>query len=668
MSIYKSYDIDQLQELSSNFLLSSWSYSKLQSFARNEKAFEMQYVFGLYGKSSATTVAGQAYHRALDFYFSQKKEGKTPDIVELEKSAFEYIDEVPANQWKLQKTTPTIEECIGKATKTVSELLKNFLKEISTYEDDIEEVLHVELYADEFLTVNGVDIPLPCHLRIDLVVRTKSGKIAIVDHKSKGIYTPDDELALTIGVQAITYVLGYESKFGETVDEVWFVENKYSQNKDKSPQLNCFKITMDENTRKLYEAMLYEPLKRMIEAISDPDYTYLINNSDNLTDKAELYDFWARTMICEVEDFNVEEAKKDLISKRLKKIRDASINVITPKVIKNFRENASQFIQYDYSNKNMTPEEKIEHILRTFNASVEVAHKFEGYSSNTFLLRVAAGVKVSSIHSHRLDIANALDVPNVRISKDLIVWEGKSYLAVEFEKKRESILMFDPKEIIGLRIPLGKDNFQNTIYWDLDNQSTPHALVCGATGSGKSVLIKTTLEYAKIAGIDDIIIFDPKYEFTSYAVGNVDVVNDISEIESYMQLLVDQMEALVKNGRKKMTLVIFDEFADAVANSTKGKALRGMKSLEENLRILLQKGRSSGFRIMAATQRASVKVITGDAKVNFPVQICFRVPKEQDSRVVIDEPGAEALTGKGDGLIKSPEYNDTIRFQAYYKA
>ena len=238
----------------------------------------------------------------------------------------------------------------------------------------------------------------------------------------------------------------------------------------------------------------------------------------------------------------------------------------------------------------MTPEEKIEHILRTFNASVEVAHKFEGYSSNTFLLRVAAGVKVSSIHSHRLDIANALDVPNVRISKDLIVWEGKSYLAVEFEKKRESILMFDPKEIIGLRIPLGKDNFQNTIYWDLDNQSTPHALVCGATGSGKSVLIKTTLEYAKIAGIDDIIIFDPKYEFTSYAVGNVDVVNDISEIESYMQLLVDQMEALVKNGRKKMTLVIFDEFADAVANSTKGKALRGMKSLEENLRILLQKG------------------------------------------------------------------------------
>jgi S-DNA-T family DNA segregation ATPase FtsK/SpoIIIE len=92
-----------------------------------------------------------------------------------------------------------------------------------------------------------------------------------------------------------------------------------------------------------------------------------------------------------------------------------------------------------------------------------------------------------------------------------------------------------------------------------------------------------------------------------------------------------------------------------------------IKALEENLRILLQKGRSTGYRIMAATQRASVKVITGDAKVNFPVLICFRVPKEADSRVVLDESGAESLAGRGDGLIKSPEYKSTVRFQAFYK-
>ena len=91
--------------------------------------------------------------------------------------------------------------------------------------------------------------------------------------------------------------------------------------------------------------------------------------------------------------------------------------------------------------------------------------------------------------------------------------------------------------------------------------------------------------------------------------------------------------------------------------------------MEQLLKMLAQKGRSLGFRIIAATQRASTKVITGDTKVNFPVQICFRMPKAVDSQVVIDEEGAECLQGAGDGLIKSPEYMDSVvRFQGFYKA
>lgn len=692
MSIYKSYGIDQLNELFSQFLVNSWSYSKVTSFARNEKAFEMSYIFGIYGKNSATTVAGNAYHSALRHYFGSKKDNTVVDLVSLEAWAFSYIDGVAANDWKLQKTSPTVEECQKKSCKTVSDLLRNFYGERATYEDDIEELLGVELELEEFLTINGVDIPMPCRGVLDLVVRTKGERIAIVDHKSKNTFTGDDEIALSIGIQAITYVKLYEARTGIKVDEVWFIENKYSQNKDKSPQLCSTKITIDDNTRKLYEALLYEPLKRMVEAVSDPDYTYLINESDNYVDKAELYDFWARTMISEVEDFNVEESKKELVATRLKKIRDSSIKIISPNVIKKFKENASQFIQYDLSNKNMTHEEKIEHVLRSFGTIVRVAHKFTGYSSNTYLLEVSAGVKVASIHSHRLDIANALDVSNVRISTDLAVYEGKSYLAVDFAKKRDGNLFYDASLLQDKKLPLGKDNYGNIIVWDLENHSTPHVLICGATGSGKSVCVKSIIEYALEANVDDIIIFDPKYEFTSYGFGEgkMVVVNEILEIEEQMKKLVAYMNTLVKKGKKKTTLVVFDEFADAVASSRKGNELKIYKnvydgtyangsekkkrecvgedkSLEENLKVLLQKGRSSGFRIVAATQRASVKVITGDAKVNFPVQICFRVPKEADSRVVLDEAGAESLAGMGDGLIKSPEYKETIRFQAFYK-
>jgi S-DNA-T family DNA segregation ATPase FtsK/SpoIIIE len=689
-SIYKSYSLDQLQELFSNFLISSWSFSKVSTFARNEKAFEMNYIYGLYNKSSATTIAGQAYHKALQAYFIGKKEGRVIDLVEMETIAQDVINETEPNKWKLSKTMPTMEESKEKAYKTVSALLRNFLSEIATYEEDIQQVLAVELECQDFVTVNGVDIPLPCKAIIDLVVITKAGKKAIIDHKSKQAYTADDELALAIGDQAITYVLVYEAMTGETIDEVWFVENKFSQNKDKGPQLNKYVVTLDQDTRRLYEAKLYEPLKRMIEAVSDPNYVYLINNADNFVDRAELYDFWARTMISEVEDFNVEESKRELVAKRLKKVRDASAASITPSVIKRFKENASKFITYDLSNKDMAQEQKIEHALRTFGIQVQVAHKFYGYSSNTFLLEIGAGVKVGSIYSHRLDIANALDVANVRISPELKVYEDKSYVAIDFAKKREGALYFNPSDLVGLRIPLGKDNFNNTIVWDLGNHSTPHMLICGATGSGKSVCVKSIIEYARVAGIDHIVIFDPKFEFTSYnRMPGISVYNDIEEIELQMMELVEDMQDRVRRGERSITLVIFDEFADAVANSRKGNELKvfeeqvmgynaqgmprtkkvhvgDMKSLEENLRILLQKGRSSGFRIVAATQRASVKVITGDAKVNFPVQVCFRVPKEIDSKVVIDEPGAEGLAGMGDGLIKSPEYKETVRFQAYY--
>lgn len=696
-NIYKSYSQDELENLFSQFLISSWSYSKVTGFARNEKAFEMNYIFGVQSKRSATTIAGEAYHHALKYYFSKLKKGELIDIIELESSAFEFIDEIDANLWKIQKTTPTIEECKIKATVTTASLLRNFISEISIYESEVDRILDVELYCNEFLTVNGVDIPLPCHAKIDLALKMKDGRTIIADHKSKISYSGEDEIALSIGVQAITYVKCYEEKRGLKVDEVWFVENKHSKNKDGSPQIQAFKVTLDKDTRSLYEALLYEPLRKMLQATSDPDYVYLINDSDNFVDKAELYDFWAKTMISEIEDFNVEESKKELVSKRLKKIRDASVKIINPKVIKDFKKNASKFIQYDLSNSDMTKEQKIEHVLRSFGTIVQVAHMLEGYSSYTYLLEVSAGVKIASIHSHRLDIANALDVPKVRISQELIVYQGKAYLSVEVSKKRTVDLLFDPKELIGMKIPIGKNNFRETIIWDLNNHSTPHVLICGATGSGKSVSVKSTIEYAKLSNVEKIVVFDPKYEFTSYNNDyKVEVYNDIIEIENEMIKLVDEMNDLVKNGRRKFTLVVFDEFADAVAQSRKGNELmikemvqvgnyapKGLmmesapkmklekvgelKSLEENLKILLQKGRSCGFRIMAATQRASVKVITGDAKVNFPVQICFRVPKETDSRVVIDESGAEALQGMGDGLIKSPEYKDVVRFQSFYK-
>lgn len=700
LSIYRSWSPDQLDNLLSNYLVDSWSYSKLGQFSRNEKAFEMIHIYGQRSTSSASSVAGNAYHFALDRYFTAWHEPKRFDIADLEIFAFDYIEERPAYIWKIQKTNPTVEDCKKKALTVTASLLRNFFGELSTYEDEIAEVLYVEIYCDEFLTINGVDIPLPCHAKIDLVVRTHDGRVVIIDHKSKAAFSDDQAIKLSIGVQAMTYVACFEAKTGEAVDEVWFIENKHSKNKSLSPQMIKYPVVMDKDTRRLYEAILYEPLKRMISAVSDPDYVYLINDSDNFVDKAELYDFWAKTMIAEVGDFNVSDNKKELVAKRLKKVRDASLGNINPKIIKEFKKNASDFIQYDLSDKNMTIQEKIEHVLRSFGTIVRVAHQFDGYSSNTYLLEVNAGVKVASIQNHRLDIANQLNVSNVRISKDLTMYDGKSYLSIESSKQRDRDLLFDDSDLVGLKIPIGKDNFGNVIYWDLDNHSTPHALVGGATGSGKSVSIRSTIEFAMLAGIR-IIILDPKFEFIKYhGVNGVTVFNEILDIENEMKRLVDEMNERVKSKFVEKTLIVFDEFADALDQSRKGKDLEikdlvqvgfyapkklmglpmppepkmvmktvdTLKSLDENLKILVQKSRSAGYRIMAGTQRASVKIINGDIKANFPLVICFRLPKAVDSQVMLEEPGAESLAGFGDGLLKSPQYMDTIRFQAYYHA
>lgn len=689
---YGGMNEDELEELFSNFLIDSWSFSKVNSFSRHEKAFEMSYIYRVRSRQSSSSIAGNAYHEALQAYFQAIKDGKPKlDLPSLEIIAYEYIDNVHPNNWKIQKTTPTVNDCIQKATKTVTQLLSNFYAEKSVYEDLISEVIGVELKLSAFVTVNGVDIPLPCHSVIDLIVKTTEGQIVIIDHKSKSAFSNEEELALSIGKQAITYVKTFEALNDLKVDAVMFVENKYSQNRDKNAkQLNAYKVTMNEDNRRLYEALLYEPLKRMLEAVSDPDYVYLINEADNYVEMAEIHNFWAKTLIAEVEDFNIAENKKDLVRRRLKKIRDASIATINPKVIKNFQQNAAEFIQYDLSDKNMTQKEKIEHVLRSFGIIVNVAHEIDGYSSNTYLLEVSNGVKIQSIHSHKLDIANVLDVSSVRIMNNLKVYEGKSYVSIEISKKRDKDLIFDPKYLDGGKIPIGMDNYNNTIIWNVYNHSTPHVLICGATGSGKSVCIRSTVEYMKIAGFSEIIILDPKYEFTSLQSSNIKVYNEIQDIEKAMKDQVEQMNQLVKTGSTRMTGVIFDEFADAVSASRSGRELdifenevvgvnaKGQqtikrvcvgreKSLEENLKILLQKGRSSGFRIIAATQRASVKVITGDAKVNFPVQICFRVPKDVDSKVVLDEAGAESLAGMGDGLMRSPEYDDIVRFQAFYK-
>ena len=391
---YASYTHEQLEELFSNYLIDSWSYSKVGTFARNEKAFEKNYIYCEPDKRSVSSVAGNAYHEALRRYFDTwSLVGPSYSLVDLTQEAYDYIDGVDDHAWKLTDKFATVELAKAEATSQVTDLLTNFFAEKDIYDNNISKVLSVEEKTETWVTVNGVDIPLPLHYIADLVVETEDGKHVIIDHKSKSAYTKEDELVLVHGQQAITYVLGYEATHDIRIDEVWFIENKASKNKDKSAQLKLYRLIMDEDSRKLHEYYLYQPLRRMLQAVSDPDYIYTINNADNMTDKADLYEFSARTIIAEVDDFpNIPDAKKALIAERHRKIKDSSLAMISPKVITAFRKSAASFVTFDYTHSNMTNSEKIEHLFRTFSKQVQVAHTIEGYSCDTYLCEVAAGV------------------------------------------------------------------------------------------------------------------------------------------------------------------------------------------------------------------------------------------------------------------------------------
>ena len=116
ISAYKDFTDLQVEELLSNYLIDSWSYSRVNTFARQEKEFEMRYLYNVYSKTSATSAAGSAYHAALEYFFGRMVSGEACDAIDMERVASEYVVSRPADSWKIQKTRPTVAKCIEDAT------------------------------------------------------------------------------------------------------------------------------------------------------------------------------------------------------------------------------------------------------------------------------------------------------------------------------------------------------------------------------------------------------------------------------------------------------------------------------------------------------------------------------------------------------------------------
>lgn len=287
-------------------------------------------------------------------------------------------------------------------------------------------------------------------------------------------------------------------------------------------------------------------------------------------------------------------------------------------------------------------------------------------------------VRISKISGLSKDLALALKAERLRIVAPV---PGKSYVGVEVPNTEHMLVRLRPlleseefaRVNSPLAIPLGRGVSGEPIVSDLSTM--PHLLIAGTTNSGKSICIAAiTMSLALNNHPEDLklVMIDPKrvelkrFSGLPHLYGEVETEVErimgvlrwaTTEMENRYRLLetirarnLDSYNAKMKKaGKPKLPriVILIDELADLMLNSA--------EQTQDQIVRLAQKARAIGIHLVVATQRPSVDVVTGVIKANFPTRIAFTVASQVDSRVILDQPGAETLLGKGDMLFVHPE-------------
>lgn len=294
-------------------------------------------------------------------------------------------------------------------------------------------------------------------------------------------------------------------------------------------------------------------------------------------------------------------------------------------------------------------------------------------------------VRVSKIASLSDDLALALAAPRIRIQAPV---PGRSYVGIEVPNTEVSrVAMREVLESDGfkkikspLRFTLGKDVAGKAVSSDL--AAMPHMLIAGTTGSGKSVCVNSILISLLLNNTPAdlrLILVDPKrVELTGYnGIPHLlsPVVTDAERVLGALQWLQREMDARYhrfsqvgsrniqdynKRGGERLPylVAVIDELADLMMVSP--------DETERAITRLAQLARATGIHLILATQRPSVDVVTGLIKANFPARVAFAVASGMDSRVILDQPGAERLLGRGDMLFQAPDAPAPVRLQGVY--
>ena len=443
---------------------------------------------------------------------------------------------------------------------------------------------------------------------------------------------------------------------------------------------------------------------------------WLQNKANNAKEKLSVKD---KVAISKVEDDYENDqnvltiTSLDELDKIKEPVKTEEVKVETPPVVQTEDETYEEKIYFKppitllnkpAKNNNKENETAIEQnipiiqtVLGDFGIIGKVVAAHVGPSVTQYELEIKHGTKVSKVTGVNKELALALAAKDVRIQAPI---PGKSTIGIELPNKKNS--MVSVREILErmpssldnskLAVTLGKDIMGNPQYCEINK--TPHLLVAGSTGSGKSVCINSFIVSILMRSKPDevkLILVDPKkVELSMYnGVPHLlaPVVTDPQKANIALKKMVVEMERrydeFEKSGTKNIAgynayvdkknenlpesehlkkmpyiVIIIDELADLM--------LVAAKEVQDSIMRITQMARAAGMHLIVATQRPSTDVITGVVKANIPSRIAFAVSSGIDSRTILDSQGAEKLLGKGDMLFLPMGENSPVRIQGAF--
>lgn len=667
-------------------LIDHWSYSALLSFLNNPMGFKKTYILKQYdNQRTPSAVVGSAGHKALEMHF----QGMTSD-------------DAIAMGMKLIDETSDMGIAYGK-TGTRAKIVASYIQAINfafAELPDFYELVGVEeSITTEMDSLAGGKFALPGKAKMDVIARNKLGELEIVDWKfTKGFTDPDEPLNVTKWLQAMFNYYIVKAKYGEAPARMIFQEIKVSKNTDGGPQMKPYVYEFGSTAEfAAFEKLVNQATKQL----HLPGYQFLPNPSD-MFDGQHVFEIYLQGIM------GVEAPMA--APKKLEQ---------TDFVEKRYVESATDQVQ----NQDLTPEERIRLKFQEFVGAVKMGETHAGPSVTQYTLQVGRGVPMGRIARIASDLQSVLKARTLRLETPI---PGTNLVGIEVPSAERRVIELSANHMKPgtLQIPIGVNVMNETIYKDLHDM--PHLLIAGATGAGKSVMLNVIINSLTTQLTPDqleLILVDPKqvefapFEQLPHLVQPV--VYDNRGASEVLAAAVEEMEKRYKQLRRRNVrnikdynaksgahmpyrVIVLDEFADLMMSVDKqpvgsidikalvenlksemamgsGKVTQkavkaaidytlddGIVPAQESIIRIAQKARAVGIHLILATQRPSADVVTGLIRANIPTKIAFMTSSRVNSQIILDEPGAEELTGKGDMLFDDPAVQGLQRLQGFY--